>query len=156
MSVQQELLLKLAETMAMQVRKNIEPMRASGKTADSVHGRATESTSEVWAFEHIGALEYGRKPTSAGATQGNPTLFEQIKEWAQVKGIVDNINDRKQLGIVYAITKKIHREGWKTKLEKPISSVLEELDYDTLLRELTAYYGTRFESDILKKVKQLE
>lgn len=156
MSVQQELLLKLAETMAVQVRKNIEPMKASGKTAASVTPRATDSTSEVWALENIGALEYGRKPTSSGASKGSPTLYEQIQEWIKVKGIANGMDEREQKSVAYLITRKIHREGWKTKLDKPISSVIENLDSDKLLDELTAYYGTVVESDILKEVKQLQ
>jgi len=155
-SVQQQLLFKLAETMAMQVRKNIEPMKASGRTSDSVTPLATDRTAEVWALENIGALEYGRKPTGAGATKGNPTLFEQIKEWMKVKGISNGMDEREHKSVAYLITRKIHREGWETKLVKPISSVLEELDYDTLLRDVTAYYGIEFTSDILKEVKQLE
>lgn len=155
MGVQQQILLKLAQTMAMQVRKNIEPMKASGKTAASITARATDNSAQVWALENIGALEYGRKPTSSGASKGNPTLFEQIRKWIVDKGIANGMNEREQKSVAYLITRKIHREGWQTKLNKPISSVLEDLDYDTLLRELTAYYGTEFTSDILKELKQV-
>jgi len=156
MGVQQEILKKLGESLVLQVRKNIEPMKASGRTSNSVHAVATDNRVDVLAFESIGTAEYGRKPTGSGATRGNPTLFEQIKEWAQIRGIVNNINDRKQLGIVYAITKKIHKEGWKTKLVKPLSSVVDNLDLDALLRELFAYEAAVLESEIIKELKQLE
>jgi len=155
-SVQQQLLFKLAETMAIQVRKNIEPMKASGRTSDSVTPLATDRTAEVWALENIGALEDGRKPTSSGATKGNPTLLEQIEEWMNYKSAFASLQGRKKDSVAYLITRKIHREGWKTKLVKPISSVLEDLNYDMLLRDITAYYGVEFTSDILKEIKQLE
>lgn len=155
-SVQQQLLFKLAETMAMQVRKNIEPMKASGRTSNSVTPLATDRTAEVWALENIGALEYGREPTSAGATKGNPTLLEQIKEWMNYKTAFSSLQGKEKDSVAYLITRKIHREGWKTKLVKPISSVLEDLNYDMLLRDITAYYGAELTSDILKEVKQLQ
>jgi len=156
MSVQRDLLLKLAETMSVQLRKNIEPMKASGRTADSITAKATDDTAEVWALENIGALEYGRKPTSSGATSGNPTLLEQIKEWMTYKSAFSSLQGKEKDSVAYLITRKIHREGWETKLNKPISSVLEDLNYDQLLRDVTAYYGVVFTSDILKEVKQLE
>ena len=156
MSVQQQLLLKLAETMAVQVRNNIEPMKASGRTSASVTAKATDNTAEVWALENIGALEYGRKPTGSGATTGNPTLLEQIKEWMTYKTAFSSLQGREKDSVAYLITRKIHREGWKTKLVKPLSSVLEDLNYDQLLRDVTAYYGAVFTSDILKEIKQLE
>lgn len=156
MGVQQELLKKLGNSIVLQVRKNIEPMKASGRTSNSVHAVATDTRVDVLAFESIGTSEYGRKPTGSGATKGNPTLFDQIKEWAQIRGIVTNINDREQLGIVYAITKKIHKEGWKTKLVKPLSSVVDNLDLDMLLRDLTIYQVGVYESEIIKELNQLE
>ena len=155
-SVQQQLLLKLAETMAVQVRKNIEPMKASGRTAASVTARATDNTAEVWALESIGTAEYGRKPTGSGATRGNPTLYDQIRKWIVDKGIANGMDEREQKSVAFLITRKIHREGWKTKLNRPLSSVLDDMKYDMLLRDVTAYYGVVFTSDILTELKQLE
>lgn len=153
MSVQKQLLEQLGKTLVGQFRANIAPMRASGRTMDSIHAVVTDNSLEVLALKQIGAAEYGRKPTSAGAARGNPTLFEAIKEWAQIRGIVTNINDRKQLGIVYAITKKIHRDGWKTKLNKPLSSVTDNIDLDELLRPLVVYQTTQYESGIIKELR---
>jgi len=166
MSVQRDLLLKLAETMSVQLRKNIEPMKASGRTADSITAKATDDTAEVWALENIGALEYGRKPTSSGATTGNPTLLEQIKEWMTYKTAFSSLQGKEKDSVAYAITKKIHSKGTmlyngkdfygNSKPTGVISSVLEDLNYDQLLRDVTAYYGVVFTSDILKEIKQLE
>lgn len=155
MGVQQQILQKLGESLVLKFRANIDPVKASGRTAASIHAVATDNTLEVLADRHIWALEDGRKPTGSGATRGNPTLFDQIKEWAQIRGIVTNINDRKQLGIVYAITRKIHNEGWKSRLNKPLSSVIDSIDLDLLLREVAAYQATIYEQSILKAANEL-
>lgn len=156
MSVQQELLQRLGDSLVVKFRANIAPMKASGRTSDSIHAVATDTTLEVLALRSIGTAEYGRKPTGSGAATGNPTLFEQIREWAKIRGIISDINDRKQLGIVYAITKKIHKEGWKTKLNKPLSSVTDGIDLDLLLREIVSYQVGVYESEVLKSLKQIQ
>jgi hypothetical protein len=154
MSIQKPLLEQLGKTLVGQFRANIAPMRASGRTMDSIHAIATEDLLQVLALQQIGAAEYGRKPTSAGAEKGSPTLFEAIKEWAQIRGIVTNINDRKQLGIVYAITKHIHKNGWKTKLDRPLSSVTDNLDLDAILKPLVVFQVSQFESGIIKELRK--
>lgn len=156
MGVQQELLQKLGDSLVLKFRANIAPMKASGRTSDSIHAVATDMDVEVLALRSIGTAEYGRKPTRQGAERGNPTLFEQIKEWAKIRGIITDINDKKQLGIVYAITKKIHAEGWKTKLDKPLSSVTDAINLDMLLRDIVAYQVGVYESGILKELKELK
>lgn len=120
---------------------------------DSIHSVVTEDTLQVLALRQIGTAEYGRKPTRQGAEKGDPTLFEAIKEWAQIRGIISNINDRKQLGIVYAITKKIHEQGWQTQLNKPLSSATDNLDLDALIKPLVVYQLNAFKSDIIKELE---
>jgi hypothetical protein len=155
MGVQQELLQKLGESLVLQFRTSIEQVKTSGRTAESIHAVSTDTTVEVLADRHIFALEDGRKPTGSGAARGNPTLFEQIREWAQLKGIVTNINDKQQLGIVYAITKKIHKEGWKPSLNKPLSSVINKIDIETLLREIVTLQATLYSNRFINEVKEL-
>ena len=155
MSVQKQLLEKIGEGLVKQFKTSIEPVKASGKTAQSIHAVTTETTVEVLADRHIWALEDGRKPTGSNAKKGNPTLFEQIKEWAKIKGIVTNVNDPKQLGIVYAITKKIHREGWRPRLDKPLTKVIQSIDEDSLLRDLIASQITIYNDRVVKSVNQL-
>jgi hypothetical protein len=156
MGVQQELLKKMGDSLVLKFRANIAPMKASGRTSDSIHAVATDTTLEVLALRSIGTAEYGRKKTRQDAAKGDPTLFEQIKEWAKIKGIVTDLNDKEQLGIVYAITKKIHAEGWKTKLNQPLSSVTDAINLDMLLRDLIMYQVSVYESDILKELKELK
>tara|TARA_R110000772_G_scaffold112048_5_gene216237 strand:- start:20 stop:484 length:465 start_codon:yes stop_codon:yes gene_type:complete len=154
MGVQQELLQKLGESLVLKFRANIEQVKTSGRTAASIHAVATDDTLEVRADKHIWALEDGRKPTASGATLGDPSLFEAIKEWAQLKGIVTNINDSEQLGIVYAITRKIHNEGWKSRLNKPLSSVIDSINLDLLMRDVVAYQTTIYEQSILRAIDE--
>jgi hypothetical protein len=153
MSIQKPLLEQLGKTLVGQFRANIAPMKASGRTSDSIHYVATENTLEVLALRSIGTAEYGRKPTRQGAEAGDPTLFEAIKEWAKIRGIVTNLDDKAQLGIVYAITKHIHKNGWKTKLTKPLSSVTDNLDIDALIKPLVVYQMTEFKSGIIKELQ---
>jgi hypothetical protein len=155
MSVQQQLLEKIGEGLVKQFKDSIAPVRASGRTADSIHAVATDSSVEVLADRHIWALEDGRSPTRNGAKASNPTLFERIKEWAQIRGIVSNVNDPKELGIVYAITKKIHKKGWKPTLDKPLTKVIQSIDEDSLLRELVASQVTIYNDRVVKSVKEL-
>jgi hypothetical protein len=156
MGVQQELLQKLGDSLVLKFRANIAPMKASGRTSDSIHAVATDMSVEVLSLRSIGTAEYGRKPTRPDAPKGNPTLFDQIKEWAKIRGIITDLDDKEQLGIVYAITKKIHAEGWKTKLNKPLSSVTDAINLDMLLRGIVAYQVSVYESGILKELKELK
>lgn len=155
MSVQQDLLKKFGDSLVLKFRANIESVKASGKTAASIHAVTTEYTLEVLASRHIWALEEGRKPTGSGATRGNPSLFEQIKEWALIRGIITNVNDRKQLGVVYSITRKIHNEGWKARLNKPLSSVIESIDLDMLLRNIVEAQSNIYETIVTRELKDL-
>ena len=155
MGVQQDLLQKLGETLVMKFRASIEPVKASGRTAASIHAVATDTTLEVLAHRSIGALEYGRKPTSSGATKGNPSLYEQILDWMQYRSVFAGLKGNERKSVAYAITKKIHEKGWQSRLNKPLQGVADSLNYDVLLREVIAYQVTVYESEIIKELKAL-
>lgn len=154
MSVQQQLLDRLGDKLVFQFQESIEAVRASGRTSESIHRVSSDFEVEVLAAPNIWTIEDGRKPTGQGAGRGNPTLFEQIKEWAKIRGIVSDLNDRKQLSVVYAITQKIHKEGWKPTLDKPLTKVLESIDPDDLLRELIAHQATVYSDRIFESAKE--
>lgn len=154
MSIQKPLLEQLGKTLVEQFRANVAPMRSSGRTMDSIHYVATDNLLQVLALQQIGTAEYGRKPTRQGAETGDPTLFEAIKEWAVIRGIVTNLDDKAQLGIVYAITKHIHKNGWKTKLNKPLTSVTDNLDLDALIKPLVVFQVNEFKSDIIAEIQR--
>lgn len=77
---------------------------ASGRTIDSIEATATDTSAQLLGSKFIYALQDGRKPTRPNAPKGDPTLFEQIKEWCAIKGI-----DEKA---AYPITKHIHKYGY--------------------------------------------
>jgi len=155
MGIQQDLLQKLGETLVMKFRASIEPVKASGRTAESIHAVATDTTLEVLAHRSIGSLEYGRKPTSSGATKGNPSLYEQILDWMQYRSVFAGLKGNERKSVAYAITKKIHEKGWQSRLNKPLQGVADSLNYDVLLREVIAYQVTVYESEIIKELKAL-
>ena len=155
MGVQQDLLQKLGETLVMKFRASIEPVKASGRTAASIHAVATDTTLEVLAHRSIGSLEYGRKPTGSGAQKGNPTLYEQILDWMQYRSVFAGLKGNERKSVAYAITKKIHEKGWQSRLNKPLQGVADSLNYDVLLREVIAYQVTVYESEIIKELKAL-
>ena len=155
MGVQQDLLQKLGETLVMKFRASIEPVKASGRTAASIHAVATDTTLEVLAHRSIGSLEYGRKPTGSGAQKGNPTLYEQILDWMQYRSVFAGLKGNERKSVAYAITKKIHEKGWESRLNKPLQGVADSLNYDVLLREVIAYQVTVYESEIIKELKAL-
>lgn len=165
MGVQQQLLEKLGQSLVVQFRKSIEPVKATGRTAESIHAVANDTEVEVLAARNIWAIEDGRKPTGAGAKKGNPTLFEAIKEWAQVRGIITDVNDRKQMGIVYAITQKIHKEGTalyrgvdhygRTAPSGLLTSVIKSINEESLLRELVEYQVSVYSDKVINKAKEL-
>lgn len=165
MGVQQQLLEKLGQSLVMQFRDSIEQVRASGRTSESIHAVATDYEVEVLADRHIWALEDGRKPTSAGATRGNPTLYERIKEWMQYRSVFSALEGKERDSVAWAITKKIHEGGTalyrgvdhygRTAPSGLLTNVIKSIDEDSLLRELIAYQATIFEKGVIKELEEL-
>lgn len=161
MSVQQKLLLKLGNKLVKQFQSSVP--KVTGKTASSIFAVATPTSVDVRGAEYIFALEYGRRPTSPNAQKGNPTLFEAIKQWCLAKGIISDVS-KKSLGIVGAITHKIHKEG--TSLFRQIqkggqpsgvlTSVTDNLNLDDLVKEVTALHVAEYNSEIIRQLKSLE
>lgn len=155
MGVQQQLLEKIGQSLVMQFRDSIEQVRASGRTSESIHAVASDNEVEVLADRHIWALEDGRNPTSAGASRGNPTLFERIKEWMEYRSVFSGLEGKEKDSVAYAITKKIHNEGWDARLDKPLTKVIDNIDEGRLLRELIAYQTTLLSDRVVSSAKQL-
>lgn len=166
-AVQQRLLKKLGDELVKKFQAAVATRSATGKTAQSIFAETTENTLDVRGPRYLGALEYGRRPTRPGAQKGSPTLFEMIKEWALAKGVVSSVEKGSEgLGIVWAITKKIHKKGTllyyttdhygKTKPSGVISDVIETLNYNKLLNEITILTLKEFNSEVIHELKQLE
>lgn len=155
MGVQQQLLEKLGQSLVVQFRDSIEQVKASGRTSQSIHAVATDSEVDILADRHIWALEDGRSPTSSGASASEPNLFDRIKEWMQYRSAFSGLEGKEKDSVAYAITKKIHREGWRPTLDKPLTNVIDKIDVDVLLRELVASQATIYNDRVVKSVKDL-
>lgn len=166
-AVQQRLLQKLGDELVKKFQAAIATRSATGKTGNSIFAIATENTLDVRGPLYLGALEYGRKPTGPGASKGTVTLFDMIKEWALAKGVVSSVEKGSEgLGIVWAITKKIHKKGTllhyttdhygRTKPSGLISDVIETLNYNKLLNEVTILTLQEFNSEVVKELKELK
>lgn len=167
MSVQQKLLERLGNALVLKYKAAAATRSATGKTAASIYAVATDNSLDIRGAAYIGVLEYGRKKTRPDAPEGSPTLFEAIREWAIAKGVVTSAEKgSKGLGIVYAITRKIHKKGTllnyttdrygKTKPSGVISDVTNSLSLDELTREVTALHVSEYSSEVLKSLKGLQ
>lgn len=89
---------------------------ATGETIANIDVEATDSDGQITAPWWIDALEKGRKPTSSGATAGDPPMIDRIKAWCAAKGIDDKA--------AWAIKKSIDKKGYPGKpgvLTEPLS-----------------------------------
>lgn len=89
---------------------------------------------DYWEF-----LEYGRKPTRNGHTEGTPYLWQSIQEWIAYKGIKPRNPDMSYESLAKAIARKIHRRG--TKATHFLSDAFTESIQMELVNELNARLG---------------
>lgn len=154
--IQQKLLQGLGDDIVKKLQASIP--HATGKTAKKIHAVSFPYAVEVLGPHYVFALEYGRGPTRS-TKKSNPTLFEAIKEWAFAKGIITD-NSRESNSIVYAITKKINEQGTNLyRLGTPsgvITRVLDQINMNSLLKELTILYVEDYSSEVIRELKQLE
>lgn len=84
---------------------------ASGKTSDSIDFAVSEDRDkvvfEVTSSRVLRILESGRGPTR---NDGPGHVKEGIRQWIRDKGIRSEIPEQ---SLVFLITRKIHREGYK-------------------------------------------
>lgn len=104
---------KIAKDL-MDDMRNVIP-KASGKTAQSLEAKVTPTGFEILGDKHIKNLIDGRKPTGSGATKGNPTVQQSILAWIRSKNIQPNDPKMTQESLSWAISKSIHKKGFKGK-----------------------------------------
>lgn len=134
-------------------------LRASGEWANSLEEFVQLSESRInigiLGERYTGALESGRKPTSAKQA-GNPTLRELIRIWIDDKGIVPQGKISKD-SLAFLIARKIHEKGIqvpnKFNAGGLVSDVITKERIAQLNRELTLFYVDGFKSDIIKTLK---
>lgn len=124
-----EVFKKIADELIIEMKAVIP--KATGKTASSLEAVVTSTGFEILGDKHIGALIYGRKPTSTGAKKGDPTLQESILEWLKVKSIQPRESSMTQESLSWAISKSIHKNGYKGK-GNFFNSVLNSKKFDSI------------------------
>jgi len=88
---------------------------ATGKTRDSLNIEFTKTGFIIRGGSQIGAIIDGRKPTSAGAKKGNPTVRESVLEWIKAKGIQPKESGMSQETLAFIISRSIHKNGYPGK-----------------------------------------
>ena len=88
---------------------------------------------DYWEF-----VEYGRKPTRNGHTEGTSYLWQSIREWIRAKPIAIPQNMTHD-SLAKAIAKKIHRRG--TKANPFLEDAFTESLQMELVNELNARLG---------------
>ncbi len=168
MTVQQQLLQNLGDSIVGKLQSSIAFTKATGETINSIHAVSDEFSVTVFGAKHLGALEYGRKPTEQD--QGG-VLYPAILRWVQAKGITDDDGiksskytqeERTAKRITYFIHKKGTALFYKTdyyghvKPSQLISGVLEQLNLNSLLKDLTALQMADYSSEVIRELKQLQ
>lgn len=137
-----------------------ESMDSSGVTASGKFNRTLEATITpnsvvVTGQRYAGAIEIGRKPTSAG---GTGELRKAIRSWIDDKGI--NPADISKDSLAFLITRKIHREGTalyrgtdhygRSKPSRVITGVIEDGRIEKLAESVVLDVISQFRSEIFK------
>jgi hypothetical protein len=105
----EEIFKQFSETIIPELQK------VSGRFANSITADYNEETLTISASPFIRVLIDGRRPTSANAKTGSPTLQQIIRKWIDEKGITPKakangiIATKEQLS--WAISKSIHVNG---------------------------------------------
>jgi len=116
---------------------------ASGNLEKTLNYEVENGVLKVYANKYIGALIFGRKPTT---NSGNGTLKLKIRQWIDDKGIVPKDNISKD-SLAFLITRKIHREG--NSLYPNGSDLLSAIVTDKLISDLKSDIFLEF-TDIVK------
>lgn len=125
----EEVFKKIADDLVNEM-KSVIP-KASGKTADSLEVVVYPTGFEILGDKHIAALIDGRKPTAQGAKRGNPTLQQSIFEWLKAKNISPKESSMTQESLSWAISKSIHKKGYKGK-GNFFNSILTNKKFDSI------------------------
>ena len=136
--------------------------KATGKTLEAFRSEQSiegySAISKVFGAEHVGALEYGRKPTASG---GNGVVYNQIYEWVKNKGVFDYKDEAERKSLAYAITRKIHQLGtYQYRNQKtyngftnPISKAFQQGRLDELKKRLGSGLAPEITSEVLTQFK---
>lgn len=97
-------------------------------------------------------IEYGRQPTK---NAGDGTVRQKIKQWIITKGIQIKPKENGKIpsvdSVSFAITKKIHKEGYKAK--HPLEKALNQ--NKALINEFVELSAQMFDTEIATEINEL-
>ena len=123
---------------------------ATGKTRDSLNIEFTKTGFIIRGGAQIGAIIDGRKPTSAGAKKGNPTVRESVLEWIKAKGIQPKESGMSQETLAFIIARSIHKNGYPGK-GNIFKSVITASRITSLTQTLIRNEGIAIQSQLIKE-----
>lgn len=151
MSEQKDILQAAADKIVKDLQDAIP--KVTGKTAAGIFSEVTENSINIFGPSYIFALEFGRGPTGSGASPGNPSLFDAIKEWALAKGVVPD-ESKESISILWAITKSIHKYGTQLYRSGVPSGVLSNVVNNVSTFELLENVSSLKLIDLVNEVEQ--
>ena len=146
----EDIIQRFGNQLVINIRKAIPS--ATGKTAASVNITFTKTGFIIRGGAQIGALIDGRKPTSAGAVAGNPTVREAILEWIRARRIKPKEASMSEASLAFLIARSIHRNGYKGN-PNLFKNVLTQSKLNSVTKQLAAAETTFVASDLIKQFK---
>lgn len=122
--------------------------------AKGLNKEVTDTTGIITAWKYINVLEYGRRPTKAGAKKGSPTLQQELLKWIESKGIVAKATTGKkpitQEALSWAMSRSIHKKGnllWQ-QLQGQSNGLLSNVVSQQRINALLGAFGDKYRSQV--------
>ena len=96
---------------AMRQEYNSSGRKASGYFGEHIDVEMYDEGGRIKTPLYVGALVFGRKPTSGGGGGGGKSLYSMILDWIKVKGITPDNPKMTDNTLAYLISRKIHKQG---------------------------------------------
>lgn len=146
MSSNKDILSNFAESILPEVKK------VAGRFSDSISYEADENVLVIYGSPYISVLWKGRKPTSAGAKKGNPTLFQIIRKWVDKVGIVPYADQFGRTpsrdGLAWVITRSIHERGTLLYRNGGKPNPFNEVFKDNLINKLLSLLSNKYFEEV--------
>ena len=126
--------------------------KGTGETAESVNIEFTKSGFIIRGGAQIGAIIDGRKPTSAGAKKGNPTVQESVLKWIKAKGITPRESSMSDVSLSWAMANSIHKNGFKGR-GNIFAKVITKQRIASLTETLISNEAIAIQSKVIKEFK---
>lgn len=131
--------------------------KATGETQKSMAIKFFGTTTITTGFairggEQIDAIIDGRKPTSAGAAKGSPTLQQKMLAYIQALRIRPNDPKMTSLQLSYAFANHIHQHGFKGQ-GNIFKTVVNKRRFDALTKSILDSEVLNVQSSLRKELK---